>query len=43
MQQSGPPESFSYRLKGKLASGQLSLPFDYQGKIELPALGDATK
>ena len=43
MQKSGPPESFSYRLKGKLASGQLSLPFDSQGKIELPALGEAAK
>lgn len=43
MQKSGPPESFSYRLKGKLASGALSLPFDSQGKIELPALGDVEK
>ena len=43
MQRSGAPERFSYRLKGKLASGQTSLPFDSQGKIELPTLGDAAK
>ena len=40
---SGPPENFRYRLRGKLASGQLSLPFDSQGKIEVPSLGDVTK
>jgi LEA14-like dessication related protein len=43
MQRSGAPEHFSYRLKGKVASGPTSLPFDSQGKIELPTLGEATK
>ena len=43
MQRSSPPESFRYRLRGKLASGQLTLPFDSQGKIELPALENLAK
>ncbi len=41
IQKSGPPERFSYRLKGKLASAQVSMPFDSQGNIELPALDGA--
>ena len=40
IQRSGAPESFSYRLKGKLASTQASIPFDSQGNIELPSLSD---
>jgi len=43
MEKSGPPERFSYRLKGKVASGPTSLPFDSQGTIELPTLGEAAK
>jgi hypothetical protein len=39
MQRSGMPESFSYRLSGKLGSTQSSIPFDSRGDIELPALG----
>jgi LEA14-like dessication related protein len=38
IQKSGPPEGFSYRLKGKLGSAQMAMPFDSQGNIELPAL-----
>jgi LEA14-like dessication related protein len=41
IQRSGAPDSFSYRLKGKLASTQASMPFDSQGSIELPELGGA--
>jgi LEA14-like dessication related protein len=40
MQRGGAPEQFSYRLQGKVGSGQTTIPFESQGKVELtPTVG----
>ena len=43
IQRGGAPEAFSYRLQGKLGSGQATIPFESQGKIELTPTVDEVR
>lgn len=42
IQRRGMPEAFTYRLRGKLASGQDAWRFDSRGHIELPGFAGST-